>query len=100
MKTLGIFIGSDRFPEYFRDLAAAAGEKGLNVHLHFFGLGVRLVPGTEFDKFPKSLQVTICRESAVKLLPDAGPGTPWHLWLVPPEHMARIIQKCDRHLFI
>lgn len=100
MKTLGIFIGSDRFPEYFRDLAAAAEAKGLNVHLHFFGSGVRLVPGTEFDKFPESLRITICRESAVKLLPVGGPGTPWHPWLVPPEHMACIIRECDRHLFI
>ena len=100
MKTLGIFVGSDRFPEYFRNLAAAAGEKGLNVRLHFFGSGVRLVPGTAFDKLPESLRVTICLESAVKMLPDAGPGTVWHAWLVPPEHMTRIIQDCDRHLFI
>lgn len=100
MKTLGIFVGSDRFPEYFRALVGAAGEKGLNVHLHFFGSGVRLVPGIEFEQLPGSLRVTICRESAVKLQLDTGSKTPWHLWLVPPEQMARIIRECDRHLFI
>ena len=100
MKTLGIFVGSDHFPQYFRDLAAAAGKKGLNVHLHFFGSGVRLVPGTEFDQLPGSLRVTICRESAIKERIDAGLEAPWHLWLVPPEQLARIILACDRHLFI
>jgi hypothetical protein len=100
MKTMGIFVASDRFPEYLRALVLAAGEKGLNVRLHFFGSGVRLVPGTEFGQLPGSLRVTICRESAVKQQLDTGPETPWHLRLVPPEHMARIIQVCDRHLFI
>jgi hypothetical protein len=100
MKTLGIFVGSDRFPEYFRALAMAAGNKGLNVHLHFFGPGVRLVPGIKFDQLPESSQVTICRESAAKLELDAGPDARWRRWLVPPEQMARIIRVCDRHLFI
>ncbi len=100
MKTLGIFIGSDRYPEYFQALAAAAGEKGLNVHLHFFGSGVRLVPETEFDRLPASSRVTICRESMDKLNLNAGPKAPWRRWLVPPGQMARIIHACDRHLFI
>jgi hypothetical protein len=100
MKTLGIFVGSDRFPGYFQALVRAAAEKGLNVHLHFFGSGVRLVPGTKIEQLPGSLQVTVCRDSAVKQLREFGPETPWHLWLVPPEHMVRIIRSCDRHLFI
>lgn len=100
MKTLGIFIGSDRFPEYFWSLAGAAGEKGLNVHLHFFGSGVRLVPGTEFHRLPGSSRVTICRESVARLQLGSGPDDQWRRWLVPPEQMARIIQACDRHLFI
>jgi hypothetical protein len=100
MKTLGIFVGSDRFPEYFQSLAGAAEAKGLNVHLHFFGSGVRLIPVIEFDQLPASSRVTICRESAAGLELDAGPDAPWRRWLVPPEQMARIIQVCDRHLFI
>jgi hypothetical protein len=100
MKTLGIFVGSDRFPEYFRDLAAAAGDRGHNVHLHFFGSGVRLVPGIEFGRLPANSMVTICRESVARLQLDAGPKVPWRRWVVSPGQMARIIRACDRHVFI
>jgi hypothetical protein len=100
MKTLGIFVGTDRFPDYLQALAEAAGERGLNVRLHFFGSGVRLVPGTEFDRLPDASKVTICRESAAGLHLDGEPQAPWRRWLVPPGHMARILKMCDRHLFI
>ena len=100
MKTLGIFVGTDRFPDYLQALVEAAGEKGLNVRLHFFGSGVRLVPGTDFDRLPCFSNVTICRQSAAQQLPDAGPGAPWRSHLVPPGCMARILKVCDRHLFI
>jgi hypothetical protein len=100
MKTLGIFIGSDRFPEYFRDLAAAAGDRGLKVHLHFFETGVRLVPEIEIDRLPATSKITICSESAVRQQLDAGANVPWRSWLVPADRMARIIRACDRHVFI
>jgi hypothetical protein len=100
MKTLGIFVGTDCFPEYFQALAEAAGEKGLIVRLHFFASGVRLVTGTDFDRLPRASKVTICRQSAARLHLDDGSDTPWRRWLVPPGYMARILKECDRHLFV
>ncbi|MEJ2157984.1 MAG: hypothetical protein P8X96_21860 [Desulfobacteraceae bacterium] len=100
MDRLGIFVGSDRFPEYFQALAVAAGEMGLNVHLHFFGAGVRLVHGVDFDQLPASSRITICRDSVARLQLDDGPSSLWRRWLVPSGQLARAIQMCDRHLFL
>jgi hypothetical protein len=100
MKTLGIFIGSDRHSDYLWALVGAVGEKGPKLHIHFFGSGVRLVPAADFDQLPVTTQVTICRESAAMLPQDYRREAHCRRWLVPQEQMARIIRACDRHLFL
>jgi hypothetical protein len=100
VKTLGIFVGSECFSGYLWALAGAAIEEGLKLHIHFFGAGVRLVPGEEFDRLPETVQVTICRDSAAMLPSGDRFRGPWQRRLVSPKQMSRIIQACDRHLFI
>jgi hypothetical protein len=100
VKTLGIFVGSERCADYLWALAEAAGEEGLNLYIHFFGAGVRLVPAVDFQQLPASAQITICREGARRLPFENRRNACWRRRLVPPEQMARIIRACDRHLFL
>ena len=100
VKNLGIFITSDRFPEYALPLAQAASRRGLMVRVHLTGPGVRLVQEAGFEQLAALGAVSICRESATRFLgvdyiENLLPGL-----LVPPHHMAWIIQACERHLFI
>jgi hypothetical protein len=100
VKTLGIFVGSERFADYLWALAEAAGKEGMNLHIHFFGAGVRLVPAADLQRLPASAQISICREGARMLPSENRRNTCWRRWLVPPEQMARIIRACDRHVFL
>lgn len=100
MKTLGIFITSDRYPDYALALAQAARNQGLMVRIHLSGSGVRLVLRTDFDQLEAMAQISVCRESANVFHVD-------HLFerrreqaLVPARQMARIVSTCDRHLFL
>ncbi len=101
MKTLGIFITSDRFPEYVIALAQAARNQGLTVRIHFTGSGVRLVQRAEFDRLVMlAHHVSVCSESAASLQVDGQFKIRRPRILVPSKRMARIIGTCDRHLFI
>lgn len=100
MKTLGIFILSDRHPDYLLPLASAAGAKGMATHLHFAGSGVRLVPGMDFDRFPALTRMTICSDSARSYQVDGHLDARFRQWVVPAEWIARIVRQCDSHLFI
>jgi hypothetical protein len=100
MKIFGIFIISDRHPDYLWPLARAARGKGLITHIHFAGSGVRLVPGADFNLLPASTQITICRQSVELFQVDRQLEARWSNWLVPSDQLARLIRQCDRHLFI
>ncbi len=100
MKTLGIFVISDRHLEYVFPLAQAANREGLAVCIHLLGPGVHLVRQEAFDQLPDLARISICSESAEYfkvncLLPPEGRAA-----LVPAGDMARIIRMCDRQLFI
>ena len=99
-KNLGIFITSDRFSDYAVPLARAARKRGLMVRIHLTGPGVHLVRDAGFEELTVLGSVSICRESAAKFLvidhiENLPPGL-----LVPPHHLAWILRKCYRHLFL
>lgn len=100
MKTLGIFIISDRNPDYLKSLAWAARDKGLATHIHFSGSGVRLAAGADFDDLPPASRITICAESAELFEVDRRLRDCCAQWLVPSSRMAQIMRSCDRHIFI
>ena len=100
MDTLGIFVTSDRYPDYWWALARAAGAKGLMVHLHFSGSGVRLIPTTDLNELSVWARITVCRESAALFQVDRSIKSHRSQWLVPSSRIARLIRECDRHLFI
>ena len=100
MKTLGIFVTSDRFPDYALLLARAAIERGLRVWIHLSGSAVRLMRLAEFEAMAASEQVWICRRSAAQFQVEEHLQTQRPDRLVPPEQMGRMIAMCDRQLFL
>ena len=100
MGTLGIFITSDHYPDYLWALASAARDKGLMVHIHFSGSGVRLVSADDLNQLPSWAQITVCQESAALFQVDRHLQAHRPQWLVESGRMARLIRECDRHLFI
>jgi hypothetical protein len=100
MKTLGIFILTDRHPDYLLPLASAAWGKGMITHIHFAGSGVRLVSGADFTFLPAATQITICRQSAELFKVDRQLEARWPHWLVPSHLIARLILQCDSQLFL
>lgn len=100
MDSLGIFITSDHHPDYLWPLARAAREKGLTVHLHFSGSGVRLVHPVDSNQWSAWAQITVCRESAALFQVQRRLEAHRPQWLVPSGRMARLIRECDRHLFL
>jgi len=100
MKTLGIFVTSDRFPDYALLLARAAIERGLRVWIHLSGSAVRLIGRAEFKTLAAADQVKICRRSAALFEMEERLEIQRPDLLVPPQQMGRMIAMCDRHLFL
>jgi hypothetical protein len=100
MKTLGIFITSDRHPEYALPLAKAARDQGLKVCIHFSGSGVRLVRRMDIDQLAAFAEISVCRESAAFFQVDHQLTDARRRTLVPSGRMAQIMRMCDRQLFI
>ncbi len=100
MKTLGIFVISDRHMEYVFPLAQAALREGLMVCVHLLGSGVRLVRQEAFDRLAALARISICSESAEFFQVDRQLAEERQGKIVPAGEMARILRSCDRHLFI
>ena len=100
MKTLAIFVISDRHLEYVFPLAQAANREGLTVCVHLLGSGVRLVRQDAFDQLAALARISICSESAEFFEVDRQLAQERQEKLVPAGEMARILRRCDRHLFI
>ena len=100
MKTLGILITSDLFLEYVVPLVRAAKAKGLMVHIHLTGSGVRLTQSTDYENLTQMARITICHDSAVSYqIRDklkAGPGE----LLARQDQMTRMIKQCYRHVVL
>lgn len=100
MKTLGILITSDRFLEYVVPLVEAAKAKGLMVHIHLTGSGVRLTQSNDYANLAQKTQITICQDSAasyqIKDKLKAGHGE----LLARPDQMSRMINRCYRHVVL
>lgn len=100
MKTLGIFVISDRHLEYIFPLAYAANREGLTVCIHLLGAGVNLVRREAFAELADLARISICSESAESFKVMRRLAQEQKEALVPAGEMARIIRRCDRHLFI
>ncbi|MBI5062690.1 MAG: hypothetical protein HZB87_04265 [Desulfatitalea sp.] len=100
MKTLGIFVTSDCHLEYVFPLAQAANREGLAVCVHLLGTGVRLVRQEAFDRLSTLACISICCESAEFFKVDGQLAKERQEQLVPAGELARILRRCDRHLFI
>ncbi|MBI5550365.1 MAG: hypothetical protein HY911_02580 [Desulfobacterales bacterium] len=100
MKTLGIFVISDRHVEYVFALAQAAHLEGLMVCVHLLGSGVRLVRQAAFGQLAALARISICSESAEFFQVDRQLAKERQGQIVPAGEMARILRRCDRHLFI
>ncbi len=100
MDALGIFVTSDRYPDYLWPLALAARDKGLAVHIHFSGSGVRLISQADLERLSALAQISVCRESAVQFNMNSQMEAHWPHLLVSAGRMARLVQNCHRLLFI
>lgn len=100
METLGIFVISDRHLEYVFPLAQAAQREGVRVCIHLLGSGVRLVRQEAFEQLAAFACISICSESAEFFEVDCQLAQERQEKLVPAGEMARILRRCDRHLFI
>lgn len=100
MKTLAIFVISDRHMEYVFPLAQAAHREGVMVRVHLLGSGVRLVRQKAFDRLTALARISICSESAQFFELDGQLAEEDQEKFVPAGEMARILRQCDRHLFI
>lgn len=100
MKTLGIFVVSDAHLEYVVPLAQAAVREGLTVCVHLMGSGVRLVQQDAIDQLAPLAHISICSESAGFFKVDRELSQDRPKTLVTPGEMARMLRRCDRHLFI
>ena len=98
MKTLGMIITTDRYPDQVWSLARTANKKRLLVRIHFTGPGVRLVHKPGFRQLARWAAVTICTESAESYLSVQCLENDCAQWLCRSNQMARLIEECDRHL--
>ena len=98
MKTLGMIITSDRYPDQVWSLARTANEKKLAVRIHLTGPGVRLIHQPGFRQLAQWAAVTVCNESATFYLPEGCLGNEYPQWIAQSNQMARLIAECDRHL--
>jgi hypothetical protein len=98
MKTLAMIITSDAYPDQVAALTQAAHQKGLCVHVHLTGTGVRLINTPQLDQVDQLATVTICRESVNAYLTGGCHGIKCPQWLVASSQMARLVDQCDRHL--
>ena len=100
MKTLGILITSDRYPQYIVPMVRAAHARGLAVHLHLTGCGVRLIQSIDLDTLTELARITICRDSAAShRMTDRLAGRYARL-LTRADEMVRLIHGCDRHVVL
>lgn len=100
MKTLGIVIASDRYPQYIGPMVRAAHAKGIAVHVHLTGIGVRLIQSIEIDALADVAQITICRSSADTQQIPALLQMRYSQMLTRSDGMVRLINDCDRHVVL
>lgn len=100
MKTLGIVITTDRYPQYIDSMVRAAHAKGVTVHVHLTGVGVRLIQYLAFDALSELAQITICRRSADTEQLSVQLQMRYAQMLTAADEMLRLINECDRHLVL
>ena len=100
LKSLGIVIASDRYPQYVGPLVRAAHAKGVAVHVHLTGLGVRLIQSIALDALANVAQITICRSSADTQRVPVQLQMRYTQMLTRADEMVRLINECDRHVVL
>ena len=100
MKTLGIVIASDRYPQYVGPMIQAAHAKGVAVHVHLTGTGVRLIQSLSLDALADVAQITICRSSADTQQMPAQLQLRYSQMMARSDEMVRLIDECDRHVVL
>ena len=100
MKTLGILITSDRYPQYIGPMVRAAHAKGLAVHMHLTGPGVRLIKSIDLDTLTELARITICRYSTDVHQVTDRLRKRYEQMMTRTEEMMRLIDNCDRHVVL
>jgi hypothetical protein len=94
-QSLVILVTSEQHPEYVRQLARAARQKGKSVKVHFAGNGALLATSRMLTSLADCAEVTVCRDSAAgkdaAQLESAG-------LLAPASRLAELIDGCDRYV--
>lgn len=98
MKTLGILATTDRHAAWVLPLARSARRKAVRVRVHLTGSAVRIAATATFEELMRVATVTICRRSAESLLAPAQRARCSPHLFVGPDHTARLIAGCDRHV--
>jgi hypothetical protein len=98
MKTLGMIVTSDRYPEQVWSLVRTARKKNIDLYIHLTGPGVRLVRSEEFNRLTAAAIVTICSDSLDNHLAGEELESEYVHCLAGWDHMARLIETCDRHI--
>ena len=98
-QTLGILVRSDEYMEYVIKLAAAAHDKGKEVHILFTGSGARLALDDTFHHLSGIARLAIC-DASFRLLGLNGreqevPGVSRRDF-VSEDYSARMIRQLDR----
>lgn len=89
-QSLAILVTSSRHPDYVRQLARAACQKGKSVKVHFAGDGVALATARMRESLAAWAEVTVCPTGPGP--EDAGDAR------TDPSRLAELIAGCDRYV--
>jgi hypothetical protein len=81
-------------------MVQAACAKGVAVHVHLTGTGVRLIQSIAFDALAKSARITICQSSADTQRIPSQLLMRYAQMLTQADEMVRLINECDRHVVL
>jgi hypothetical protein len=100
VKTLGLLVTSDRFPDYVVHMVRAAHAKGLLVRIHMTGSAVRLMHHPEVAALAPIANISICRRSAADYQVTDHGGASGGSFRLFSDQIARFIEGCDRHVVL
>lgn len=98
MKRLGLLITTPDDLDSVWQLARAARAKGVEIYIHLTGNGVNAAGTPLFQDLRNMATVTICRQSAEKQGLSADFIEHSGDLLTGPEHIAAMVQRCDRSM--
>lgn len=94
-QSLAILVTSSQHPEYVRQLARAALQKGKAVRVHFAGAGAHLATSRMLASLAGCAEVSVCQDSVAG---EVARGLASAGLLTPASRLVELISYCDRYV--